>query len=82
VCFAYNYNYIYTLTIKIGQTTSRYLPPALTVENFNEKMQEFLSNLVSIIEFEKIPPELVLNWDQTGIKVGAISIFDNAREGI
>jgi len=39
------------------------------METFNEKRQEFLSNLVNIVEFEEIPPELVLNWDQTGTKL-------------
>jgi len=29
VCFTQNFCYIYMLTMKIGQTTSKYLPPAL-----------------------------------------------------
>ena len=37
--------------------------------NFKEKRKEFLDDLVSIVELEEIPPELVLNWDQTGIKL-------------
>jgi len=40
-----------------------------TMENFNEKRQEFLSNLLNIVEFEEIPPELVLDWDQIDIKL-------------
>jgi len=56
-----------------------------TVENFNEKRQEFLSNLMSIIQyvkFEEIPPELLLhilgpNW----YKVGAISILGQCKRG-
>ena len=37
--------------------------------NFKEKRKEFLDDSVSIVELEEIPPELVLNWDQTGIKL-------------
>ena len=37
--------------------------------NFKEKRKQFFDDLVSIVEFEEIPPELVLNWDQTGIKL-------------
>ena len=39
------------------------------IENFKEKRNQFLSDLVSIVELEEIPPELVLNWEQTGIKL-------------
>ena len=40
-----------------------------SVENFAEKKREFLDDLVATVQMEDIPPELVLNWDQTGIKL-------------
>lgn len=32
-------------------------------------MQLFLDDLTDIVTMEDITPELVLNWDQTGIKI-------------
>ena len=40
----------------------------LPVERFAEIKEQFLSNVVSTVEFMEIPAELFLNWDQTGIK--------------
>ena len=37
--------------------------------NFAEKKKEFLEELRATVEIEEIPPELILNWDQTGIKL-------------
>ena len=31
--------------------------------------REFLEDVVATVEMEEIPPELVLNWDQTGIRI-------------
>ena len=38
-----------------------------SVENFAAKKNEFLDELVTAVEMEEIPLELILNWDQTGI---------------
>ena len=35
--------------------------------DFEKVKEAFLDDLVSIVEMEEIPPELILNWDQTGI---------------
>jgi len=40
-----------------------------SVDKFAEKKEEFLQDLVTIVEMEEIPPEFILNWDQTDIKV-------------
>ena len=40
-----------------------------TVENFAELKQCFLDDVVATVSMEEIPPELILNWDQTGIKL-------------
>ena len=36
-----------------------------SLENFAEKKAEFLDDLVTTVQMEDVPPELVLNWDQT-----------------
>ena len=40
-----------------------------SLQNFTEKKREFLTDLVSIVVMEEIPPQLIFNWDQTGIKL-------------
>ena len=39
-----------------------------SVSNFSQLKKEFLDDVTSTVEMENIPPELILNWDQTGIK--------------
>lgn len=40
-----------------------------TVADFNECQKAFLHEVVATVEMEDIPAELILNWDQTGIKI-------------
>ena len=40
-----------------------------TGENFQMLKQEFLEEIQAIITMEEIPPDLVMNWDQNGIKL-------------
>ena len=40
-----------------------------SMENFSALKKSFLDDVVTIIEMEEIPPELILNWDQTEIKL-------------
>ena len=47
---------------KATTSKSKYKPA-----DFAEVKEQFLSDMVSIVTMEEIPPELVLNWDQTGI---------------
>ena len=49
--------------------------------NFAEKKREFLDKLIAIVEMEEIPPELILNWDQTGIKLVPATSWTMAEEG-
>ena len=42
-------------------------------ENFAQLKADFLDDLSSNVELEDIPPELVLNWDQTGIRLVPVS---------
>ena len=36
-----------------------------SVENFVELKQQFLEDVVATVDMEKVPLELILNWDQT-----------------
>ena len=38
-------------------------------EDFARLKKAFLDEVVAVVEMENIPPELILNWDQTGINL-------------
>ena len=40
-----------------------------SVADFLERKQAFLREVVTTVEMEDVPIELILNWDQTGIKI-------------
>ena len=48
---------------------------------FEEKKAEFLDAVAEAIIMEEIPAELVLNWDQTGIKLVSSSVWMMERQG-
>ncbi len=52
-----------------------------TVEDFATLKRSFLDDLTSIVTMEDVPPELVLNWDQTGIKIVPSSCWTMDRQG-
>ena len=39
------------------------------IENFAELKQQILEDVVATVCMEGIPPELILSWDQTSIKI-------------
>ena len=39
------------------------------VKNFSQVKKVFLQEVIATVQMEEIPPELILNWDQTGIKI-------------
>ena len=41
----------------------------MTVMNFEAVKEQFVLDVNAVVEMENIPPELVFNWDQTGISV-------------
>ena len=47
----------------------------MTEANFSELKQSFLSNLRDIVIMDEVPLELILNWDQTGIKIVPIDTW-------
>lgn len=65
--------------VKRRATTSK---SKFTPENFAELKADFLDDLSSIVELEDIPPELVLNWDQTGVKLVPVSNHTMDRQGL
>lgn len=48
---------------------------------FNQLRDDFFSELFSIVTMEEIPPELVLNWDQTGIHLVPAAAWTMAERG-
>ena len=53
----------------------------LTMTNFEEQKRGFLSEVAATVEMEEIPGELVLNWDQTGIRLVPSSTWTMERRG-
>ena len=47
----------------------------LTVVNFEAVKEQFIINVNTAVEMEDIPPQLVFNWDQTGISTVPCSIW-------
>ena len=45
----------------------------VTVGNFEQVKQEFLMNIKAAATFEEVPNDLIINWDQTGIKYVPVS---------
>ena len=41
----------------------------ITVNNFDGIKEQFLLDIQTAVEMEDIPPELVFDWDQTGISI-------------
>ena len=39
------------------------------MSDFAEVKKSFLASVVETVSMEEIPPELILNWDQTGIMI-------------
>ena len=39
----------------------------MTVEDFDEVKDQMLADIKCIVEMEEIPPDLIINWDQTAI---------------
>ena len=49
--------------------------------DFEEKKAAFLDAVTETVFMEEIPAELVLNWDQTGIKLVPSSVWTLERQG-
>ena len=53
-----------------------------TLSNFAELKKSFLEDVVATVAMEEIPPELILNWDQTGIKIVSSSGWTMDQQGV
>ena len=42
---------------------------SISAENFESLREEYLNNISTTVIMEDIPPEMVLNWDQTGLRI-------------
>ena len=49
--------------------------------DFAHLKQQFLADVVTSVKMEEIPAELILNWDQTGIKIVPSSTWTMDAEG-
>ena len=53
----------------------------VTVEDFEEKKDQFLLDIKAVVTLEDIPFDLVINWDQTGMHYVPVSSWTVAKEG-
>ena len=51
------------------------------VAEFEHLKEEFLQDVVTTVEMEEIPPELILNWDQTGLKIVPSNTWTMEEQG-
>ena len=61
---------------KVTTAKSRY-----AVTEFERLKEEFLQDVVTTVEMEEIPSELILNWDQTGIKIVPSNTWTMEEQG-
>ena len=59
-----------------GTTKSKVTP-----ENFKTMQTQFLEDIRTVVHFEEIPPELILNWDHTGIHYVPVSSWTLELKG-
>lgn len=52
-----------------------------TPTDFAAVKEAFLNDVVAVVTMDDIPPELILNWDQTGIHLVPASMWTMDREG-
>ena len=59
-----------------GNTKSK-----VSFEHFDELKELFLLEFNNTVEMDKVPRELVINWDQTGINYMPVSSWTMEQEG-
>ena len=52
-----------------------------SVADFAEVKRSFFRSVVETVTLEEIPPELILNWDQTGIMIIPLSSWMMHKRG-
>ena len=53
----------------------------LTVANFEAVKEQFILDVNAVVEMKDIPPQLVFNWNQTGISIVASSSWKMEAKG-
>ena len=53
----------------------------VTVEDFEAHKKQCLFDIMATVEMQEIPPELIINWDQTGIKIVPVSSWMMEKRG-
>lgn len=53
----------------------------VSVSNFNDLQQQFLLDIKAVVDLEEIPPDLTINWDQTGINYVPVSQWTMEKRG-
>ena len=61
---------------KVTTAKSKY-----AVAEFQHLKEEFLQDVLTTVEMEEIPSELILNWDQTGIKIVPSNTWTMEEQG-
>ena len=61
-----------------GSTKSRL---QLTGEQYLQLQSSFLNETVQRAQANKVPPQLIINWDQTGLSVSPASSWTMEEEG-
>ena len=54
----------------------------LAITDFNWIKEQFLEEVVATVKMEEIPLELILNWDQTGMKIAPSDTWIMDRQGV
>ena len=62
---------------KVTTAKSKY-----AITDFDRVKTEFLEDVVATVEMEEIPPELILNWDQTGIRIVPSNSWTMDQQGV
>ena len=53
----------------------------VSVLHFEALKTQFLFDIKAVVEMQEIPPELIINWDQTGIKIVPVSSWTMEQKG-
>ena len=53
----------------------------VSVEDFQEKKEQFVLDIKTVVTIEDIPLDLIINWDQTGMQYAPVSAWTMEKEG-
>ena len=62
---------------KVTTAKSKY-----AIADFDRLKTEFLEDVVATVEMEEIPLELIMNWDQTGIRIVPSNTWTMDQQGV